>query len=166
MSNDRPGACSLEKDVVQLRFRGLKRKNLWLKSTGLLSLPHLTDYVFMILFLIPRCLTLYLRIWSDLCLFYHPQAILDAPEQQLTLNEIYSWFIHKFAYFRRNAATWKASLKLSFCYFWFRTTQSNNRSVKLFFFNRLTNCFFCFEVESIIEKRMLNLTEVRSFLRT
>lgn len=23
MSNDRPGACSLEKDVVQLRFRGL-----------------------------------------------------------------------------------------------------------------------------------------------
>ena len=74
--------------------------------------------------------------------FYHPQAILDAPEQQLTLNEIYSWFIHKFAYFRRNAATWKASLKLSFCYFlvhfktcyfWFRTTQSNNRSMKLFF---------------------------------
>ena len=38
---------------------------------------------------------------------YYSQAILDAPEQQLTLNEIYSWFIHKFAYFRRNAATWK-----------------------------------------------------------
>lgn len=39
------------------------------------------------------------------------QAILDAPEQQLTLNEIYSWFIHKFAYFRRNAATWKNAVR-------------------------------------------------------
>ncbi|KAJ7377649.1 Forkhead box protein P4 [Desmophyllum pertusum] len=39
------------------------------------------------------------------------QAILDAPEQQLTLNEVYSWFIHKFAYFRRNAATWKNAVR-------------------------------------------------------
>jgi len=39
------------------------------------------------------------------------QAILDAPEQQLTLNEIYSWFVHKFAYFRRNAATWKNAVR-------------------------------------------------------
>lgn len=39
------------------------------------------------------------------------QAILDAPDQQLTLNEIYSWFVHKFAYFRRNAATWKNAVR-------------------------------------------------------
>lgn len=32
---------------------------------------------------------------------------MDSPEQQLTLNEVYSWFTRKFAYFRRNAATWK-----------------------------------------------------------
>ena len=44
---------------------------------------------------------------------YYSQAILDAPEQQLTLNEIYSWFIHKFAYFRRNAATWKVCITFS-----------------------------------------------------
>lgn len=35
------------------------------------------------------------------------QAILESPEKQLTLNEIYNWFTRMFAYFRRNAATWK-----------------------------------------------------------
>ena len=35
------------------------------------------------------------------------QAILDAPDEQLTLNEIYNWFTNNFAYFRRNTATWK-----------------------------------------------------------
>uniref|UniRef100_A0A8C1Y1Y7 Forkhead box protein P1-B n=2 Tax=Cyprinus carpio TaxID=7962 RepID=A0A8C1Y1Y7_CYPCA len=38
------------------------------------------------------------------------QAILESPEKQLTLNEIYNWFTRMFAYFRRNAATWKASM--------------------------------------------------------
>nr|XP_036860335.1 forkhead box protein P1-like [Manis javanica] len=38
------------------------------------------------------------------------QAILESPEKQLTLNEIYNWFTRMFAYFRRNAATWKVSL--------------------------------------------------------
>ncbi|XP_023810585.1 forkhead box protein P1-B isoform X8 [Oryzias latipes] len=37
------------------------------------------------------------------------QAILESPEKQLTLNEIYNWFTRMFAYFRRNAATWKKS---------------------------------------------------------
>ncbi|CAL8379452.1 unnamed protein product [Boreogadus saida] len=32
-----------------------------------------------------------------------PQAILESPEKQLTLNEIYNWFTRMFAYFRRNA---------------------------------------------------------------
>ncbi|OWK02485.1 FOXP1 [Cervus elaphus hippelaphus] len=36
-------------------------------------------------------------------------AILESPEKQLTLNEIYNWFTRMFAYFRRNAATWKVS---------------------------------------------------------
>ncbi|XP_030559717.1 forkhead box protein P1 isoform X2 [Drosophila novamexicana] len=35
------------------------------------------------------------------------QAIIDSPDKQLTLNEIYNWFQNTFCYFRRNAATWK-----------------------------------------------------------
>ncbi|CDW54635.1 FoxP protein [Trichuris trichiura] len=35
------------------------------------------------------------------------QAILESRDRQLTLNEIYNWFQDTFAYFRRNAATWK-----------------------------------------------------------
>ena len=42
------------------------------------------------------------------CLFiYLIQAIVESDEKQLTLNEIYNWFQNTFAYFRRNAATWK-----------------------------------------------------------
>lgn len=47
------------------------------------------------------------------CLFlslFLIQAILESPEKQLTLNEIYNWFTRMFAYFRRNAATWKVIL--------------------------------------------------------
>ncbi|KAB0378225.1 hypothetical protein FD755_009803 [Muntiacus reevesi] len=39
------------------------------------------------------------------------QAILESPEKQLTLNEIYNWFTRMFAYFRRNAATWKGAIR-------------------------------------------------------
>ena len=35
------------------------------------------------------------------------QAINESPSRQLTLNEIYNWFQANFAFFRRNAATWK-----------------------------------------------------------
>ena len=35
------------------------------------------------------------------------QAVQESPEQQLTLHEIYNWFTTTFAYFRRNAASWK-----------------------------------------------------------
>ncbi|KTG44871.1 hypothetical protein cypCar_00006939 [Cyprinus carpio] len=34
-------------------------------------------------------------------------AILESPEKQLTLNEIYHWFTRMFFYFRHNTATWK-----------------------------------------------------------
>ena len=37
------------------------------------------------------------------------QAILDSKDKQLSLNEIYNWFQNTFAYFRRNAATWKVN---------------------------------------------------------
>ncbi len=37
------------------------------------------------------------------------QAIIESPDRQLTLNEIYTWFQNTFAFFRRNAATWKVS---------------------------------------------------------
>ncbi|XP_018114670.1 forkhead box protein P1-like isoform X4 [Xenopus laevis] len=39
------------------------------------------------------------------------QGILESPEKQLTLNEIYNWFTRQFAYFRRNAATWKNAVR-------------------------------------------------------
>ncbi|CAL8367408.1 unnamed protein product [Lota lota] len=39
------------------------------------------------------------------------QAIYDSPRRQLTLNEIYNWFTRTFAYFRRNAATWKNAVR-------------------------------------------------------
>ncbi|XP_056137631.1 forkhead box protein P2-like [Lampris incognitus] len=38
------------------------------------------------------------------------QAIVEARDRQLTLNEIYSWFT-TFAYFKRNAATWKNAVR-------------------------------------------------------
>ncbi|XP_075998543.1 forkhead box protein P2-like [Genypterus blacodes] len=39
------------------------------------------------------------------------QAIMEASDMQLTLNEIYNWFTQTFAYFRRNAATWKNAVR-------------------------------------------------------
>uniref|UniRef100_A0AAQ5Y2B8 Fork-head domain-containing protein n=1 Tax=Amphiprion ocellaris TaxID=80972 RepID=A0AAQ5Y2B8_AMPOC len=39
------------------------------------------------------------------------QAIFESPRNQLTLNEIYNWFTRNFAYFRRNAATWKNAVR-------------------------------------------------------
>ncbi|XP_055024822.2 forkhead box protein P3a isoform X1 [Misgurnus anguillicaudatus] len=38
-------------------------------------------------------------------------AILEAPEKQLTLNEIYHWFTRMFFYFRHNTATWKNAVR-------------------------------------------------------
>ena len=35
------------------------------------------------------------------------QAIHETSDHQLTLHEIYNWFTTMFAYFRRNAASWK-----------------------------------------------------------
>lgn len=42
--------------------------------------------------------------YNKFCTF---QAIIESPDKQLTLNEIYNWFQTTFCYFRRNAATWK-----------------------------------------------------------
>ncbi|PAV69331.1 hypothetical protein WR25_27304 [Diploscapter pachys] len=39
------------------------------------------------------------------------QAIMESADCQLTLNEIYNWFTDTFAYFRRNAATWKNAVR-------------------------------------------------------
>ncbi|KAM9854820.1 forkhead box protein P2-like [Aulostomus maculatus] len=39
------------------------------------------------------------------------QAIMESSDMQLTLNEIYNWFTRTFAYFRRNAATWKNAVR-------------------------------------------------------
>ncbi|KAI1287308.1 Forkhead box protein P1 [Halotydeus destructor] len=39
------------------------------------------------------------------------QSIIESPERQLTLNEIYNWFTTTFCYFRRNAATWKNAVR-------------------------------------------------------
>ncbi|GLD69228.1 forkhead box protein P4 isoform X1, partial [Lates japonicus] len=46
------------------------------------------------------------------CEFYkNADAILESPDRQLTLNEIYNWFTRKFAYFRRNTATWMNAVR-------------------------------------------------------
>ncbi|XP_054631832.1 forkhead box protein P2-like [Dunckerocampus dactyliophorus] len=39
------------------------------------------------------------------------QAVIESPDKQLTLNEIYNWFTRTFAFFRRNAATWKNAVR-------------------------------------------------------
>ncbi|XP_077567501.1 forkhead box protein P2-like [Stigmatopora nigra] len=39
------------------------------------------------------------------------QAIMESENTQLTLNEIYTWFTGTFAFFRRNAATWKNAVR-------------------------------------------------------
>ncbi|XP_074057526.1 forkhead box protein P3 [Macrotis lagotis] len=38
-------------------------------------------------------------------------AILEAPEKQRTLNEIYHWFTHTFAFFRTHPTTWKNAIR-------------------------------------------------------
>lgn len=39
------------------------------------------------------------------------QAIIEAPDNQLTLNEVYKWFESSFLYFRKNAQTWKNAVR-------------------------------------------------------
>ena len=41
------------------------------------------------------------------CQNFFIQAVTESPDRQLTLHEIYSWFTSTFAYFRKNAASWK-----------------------------------------------------------
>lgn len=66
---------------------------------------------------------LLIALWREQnceCLFlslFLMQAILESPEKQLTLNEIYNWFTRMFAYFRRNAATWKVIFACSYWLF-------------------------------------------------
>nr|XP_020464686.1 forkhead box protein P1-like [Monopterus albus] len=38
-------------------------------------------------------------------------SILESPEKQRTLNEIYNWFTTMFFYFRNNTATWKNAVR-------------------------------------------------------
>ncbi|KAI0216190.1 Forkhead box protein P1 [Lamellibrachia satsuma] len=38
-------------------------------------------------------------------------AIVESQEKQLTLNEVYQWFMNTFAFFRKNQATWKNAVR-------------------------------------------------------
>ncbi|XP_056895653.1 forkhead box protein P1 isoform X1 [Takifugu flavidus] len=38
-------------------------------------------------------------------------SILESPDKQRSLNEIYNWFTTKFSYFRNNTATWKNAVR-------------------------------------------------------
>ena len=51
------------------------------------------------------------------------QAILEAPYQQLTLHDIYTWFTSTFCYFRRNAASWKVGI--NFVFTWYKNILLN-----------------------------------------
>lgn len=48
-------------------------------------------------------------LYVYMCKMYYLfiQSILEAPEKQRTLNEIYNWFTRMFFYFRHNSPTWK-----------------------------------------------------------
>jgi len=39
------------------------------------------------------------------------QAIVQTPERQMTLNEIYNWFQNRFCFFRQNGPTWKNAVR-------------------------------------------------------
>lgn len=39
------------------------------------------------------------------------RSIIESPDRQLTLNEIYNWFTRTFCCFRRNSATWKKAVR-------------------------------------------------------
>jgi len=39
------------------------------------------------------------------------KAIIESPDNQLTLNEVYKWFEAQFLYFRKNAQTWKNAVR-------------------------------------------------------
>jgi len=39
------------------------------------------------------------------------QAIIESPDNQLTLNEVYKWFESQFLFFRKNAQTWKNAVR-------------------------------------------------------
>jgi hypothetical protein len=39
------------------------------------------------------------------------QGIIESPDNQLTLNEVYKWFESQFLYFRKNAQTWKNAVR-------------------------------------------------------
>ena len=43
------------------------------------------------------------------------KAILESPQQCLTLNEIYNWFMKNFVYFRDNMNTWKVCVRACVC---------------------------------------------------
>ena len=44
----------------------------------------------------------FFKSWT--CLF---QSLVEAPDKQLSLHEIYNWFTSTFEFFRRNHASWK-----------------------------------------------------------
>ena len=63
------------------------------------------------------------------------QAIIQTPERQMTLNEIYNWFQNKFCFFRQNGPTWKVfkilylySLRLGFLTRFFITSPSKKQN--------------------------------------
>lgn len=67
---------------------------------------------------VSRCLAVFYSVFYKVRgvvvkFFTHLQAILEAPYQQLTLHDIYTWFTTTFCYFRRNAASWKVSFNFN-----------------------------------------------------
>lgn len=78
------------------------------------------------------------RIFVSFTLF---QSIIESPEKQLTLNEIYNWFQNTFCYFRRNAATWKVySLNLVTK----RVAETASKKKDMTLFTDVSRTFFIF----------------------
>ena len=78
--------------------------------------------------------------------------MIESPERQLTLHEIYSWFTSTFAYFRRNAASWKVH-KLGY----FTIGQTKKKNLKknpIFLFSHFPTFFLLFLLnEKLVDDR-------------
>ena len=53
--------------------------------------------------------------YSLIWICFEFQAIVESPDHQLTLNEIYSWFQTTYDFFRGTALSWKVIINLNTC---------------------------------------------------
>lgn len=95
--------AELAKPVLQQSLKWITRNTQYWVRAAITAAGHvgsfvstLNDWCFS-----PNCPCMFLSVSG--CL----QSILESPDKQRTLNEIYNWFTTMFFFFRHNTATWK-----------------------------------------------------------